>query len=269
MTKYRKLVNPEKHQKLREKDNIFYLLSVDVGRLSCQTVVCVHKVFENNGSFHSNLVNIYVLGTDEKNKHFEAQARDLKLIIKDFQPREVVIDGNGLGVGLLDWMVKPTYCPWGEVLPAYCAFNNDDYSRKLYPEAFDILYIIKANNTLDSKIHSNCYSRVFSGRVRFLIREQEAKNKLLGTVKGAKMNTIKRQERLRPHELTTRLFEEMSNFRIKQGTSGNDIKLEKINTNLLSDKFSSFEYGLWRIKEIEEGYSKKNRKKNRKLVFIN
>ena len=59
------------------------------------------------------------------------------------------------------------------------SFNNDDYSRKLYPEAFDILYIIKANNTLDSKIHSNCYSRVFSGRVVLLAREQEIKNKLM------------------------------------------------------------------------------------------
>ena len=269
MTKYRKLVNPERLQNFKDRKDIFYLLSVDVGRLSCQTVVTVFKVFTNGGNFKCNLVNIYVLGTQPETKHFEIQARDLKLLIKDFGPEEVVIDANGLGVGLMDYMVKPTYCPWGETLPAYCSFNNDDYSRKLYPDGIPLIYCLKDGSKTNSAIHSNCYSRVFSGRVAFLAREQEIKNKLLSTKKGAKMSMLDRQKRLRPHELTTRLFEEMSNFKIKTGLTGTDIKLEKINTNMISDKFSSFEYGLWRIKEKEEQYSAKNKKRNRQLVFIN
>lgn len=272
MTKYRKLVNPESTQKIKANEDVFYLLSVDVGRLSCETVVCVHKVFRNNGNFHSNLVNIYILGLTKENKHFEIQARDLKLLIKAFKPEEIVIDSNGLGVGLMDFMVKETYCPWGEILPAYCAFNDDDYGQKLYPDAIPLIYGIKAGGSNDGKIHSNCYSRVFSGRVKFLAREQDIKNKLNATKTGQKMKPVKRQERLRPHELTTRMFEEMTNFKIKQGTGqGNDIKLEKINSNIISDKFSSFEYGLWRIKEKEEEYSKKNKRKNRKrtLIFVN
>lgn len=69
--------------------------------------------------------------------------------------------------------------------------------------------------------------------------------------------------------MTTRLFEEMANLRLKG--VGTDVKLEQINTNMLKDKFSSFEYGLWRIKEIEEQYYKKLRKKSskRKLIFCN
>lgn len=271
MTKYRKLINPENNQKIKDGEDIFYLLSIDVGRLSCETVVCVHKVYRNGGNFHSNLVNIYTLGLTKETQHFEMQARDLKLLIKRFAPEEVVIDSNGLGVGLMDFMVKPTYCPWGEILPAYCAFNDDDYGQKIYP-AIPIIYGIKAGSANNGKIHSNCYSRVFSGRVKFLAREQDIKNKLNATKVGQKMKPIKRQERLRPHELTTRLFEEMTNFKIKQGVGqGNDIKLEKINSNILSDKFSSFEYGLWRIKEKEEEYSKNTKKRNRKrqLVFVN
>lgn len=269
MTKYRVLVNPESNQKSGAGEDFFYLLSVDVGRISCQTVVSVFKVFTNKGDFKCNLVNLYILGNTKENKHFSVQAIDLKLLIKAFNPREVVIDGNGLGVGLLDYMVKPSHTDWGEILPGYSSFNNDEYGRKLYPDTENIIYVMKSNNTLDSKIHSNCYSRVFSGRVKFLAREQEIKNKLLGTKKGSKMKLQKRQERLRPHELTTRLFEEMSNFKIKQIGNGTDIKLEKINTNMISDKFSSFEYGLWRIKELEEEFSKKKRKKVRKLVFVN
>lgn len=272
-SKYRKLVNPENNQNVGDRKDIFYIISVDVGRLNCQTVVSIFKVFENQGDFRSSLVNMYVLGTSPETKHFSIQAIDLKLIIKAFQPREVVIDGNGLGVGLMDYMVKPSFTTWGEQLPGYCSVNNDypDYTKKLYPDAEKLIYIIKANTALDSKIHSNCYARVFSGRVKLLIREQDAKNKLLATKIGQKMKIQKRQERLRPHELTTRLLEEMSNFKIKQtGTNGTDIKLEKINSNMLSDKFSSFEYGLWRIKELEEEYSKtKKKKRRRQLVFFN
>lgn len=271
-TKYRKLINPENYQKNKDRDDIFYIISVDVGRLNCQTVVHIFKVFENKGDFKAHLVNTYVLGMTPETKHFSIQAIDLKLLIKAFQPKEVVIDANGLGVGLMDYMVKPSITNYGEELPGYCSFNNDDYSKKLYPEAKPIIYALKANNTLDSKIHSNCYSRVFSGRVTLLAREQEIKNKLMSTKVGQKMKLTKRQERLRPHELTTRLLEEMSNFKIKQsGSNGTDIKLEKINTNMLSDKFSSFEYGLWRIKELEDEYTKYKKKKSRKrqLVFFN
>lgn len=157
----------------------------------------------------------------------------------------------------------------GETYPAYCAINNEDYSSKMY-RGEEKLYIIKANTTLDSKIHGNCYSTIFSGKVQFLAREQEVKNKLLSTKKGQKMSIEKRTARMIPHELTTTLFGEMANFRLKPTGNNTDIKLEKINTKMLSDKFSSLEYGLWRIKEIEEEYYKKKKRKtrNRKLTFF-
>jgi hypothetical protein len=46
-------------------------------------------------------------------------------LIRDFHPREVVIDTNGLGVGLADEMIKPHYDDLGEFYPAY-AFKNDE-----------------------------------------------------------------------------------------------------------------------------------------------
>lgn len=39
---------------------------------------------------------MYILGKTAESKHFERQAIDLKKIIADFRPKEVVIDGNGL-----------------------------------------------------------------------------------------------------------------------------------------------------------------------------
>lgn len=271
LSRYRRLINPENSQKLKAGSDIFYLLSVDVGRITCQTVVNVFKVHIREEEFVMNLVNMYILGKTEATKHFAVQALDLKKIIAAFDAEEVVIDGNGLGVGLIDYMVQPSYDNvTGQYYPAYCSFNNEEYRQSLYPQALPKIYVIKANSVLDSKIHGNCYSKVYSGKVSFLAKEQEIKNRLLESKKGQKMKIEERVARVLPHELTTRLFEEMANFRLKPTGNGTDIKLEKINSRILSDKFSSFEYGLWRIKEKEEEYFKKRRRKggrNRKLVF--
>ena len=214
---------------------------------------------------------MYVLGKTPETKHFSIQARDLKRIIKRFDPKEILIDGNGLGVGLLDFMTKETLDDvTGEVYPGYSSFNDESYGAKLYPNTVNKLYIMKANDTLQGKIHSNCYSMIFSGKVRYLVKEQEIKTRLLETKKGQKMDTVEKMKRVLPHELTTILFEEMCNFRLKSSDSQANIKLEKINSKKLSDKFSSHEYGLWRIKEIEEEYYSKQRKKSarRQLVFF-
>lgn len=271
LSRYRKIINPENSQKIGAKENIFYLLSVDVGRLNCQTVVSVFKVYIKDTNFNVVLVNMYILGKEEKTKHFDVQATHLKKIIDAFKPVEVVIDANGLGVGLMDSMVKETFDPQtNSFYPGYCAFNDDDYRQSLYPQAIPLIYTIKANSVLDSKIHGNCYAKVYSGQVSFLAKEQDIKVKLLSTKKGQKMSLEDRAKRIYPHEITSRLFEEMANFKLKPSGNGTDIKLEKLNSRMLSDKFSSFEYGLWRIKEKEEEYFKKKRRgggKNRKLVF--
>ena len=270
LSKYRKIKNPETHAINRPDSEQFYLISVDVGRISDQTAVSIFRVNIIKGKFYSTLVNLMVLGRTPQTKPFSVQAVDLKKIILQFNPREVVIDTNGLGVGLADEMIKPHYDEKGQILPAYGFINDDNYKKIQPKEAPKILYGIKANGPLNSKIHGNCYSRLTSGLVRFLIKEQEAKNALLATKVGQKMTTEQRVIRIMPHEMTTKLFEEMSNLRLKRTGASLDIVLERINSRFPKDKYSSFSYGLWRIKELEEEYygSRQRRSLNRKLVFF-
>lgn len=275
LQKYRKIKNPETHAKFRPNTNSFYLISVDVGRLNDQTVACIFRVnIDGNGKHWATLVNIKVLARTEQTKTFTQQAIDIKKLIRDFQPREVIMDTNGLGVGLADEMIKPQYDEMGEFYPAY-AFSNDESYYSIQPkDAPKILYGIKANGPLNSKIHGNAYARLTSGMVRFLIKEQEAKNALMSTQVGQKMSVYKRVERLLPHEMTTKLFEEMANLRLKRTGNSTDIVLEQINSRYPKDKYSSFAYGLWRIKEIEEEYTKKRRRRfgtgstTRRLTFF-
>ncbi len=271
MSKYRKIKNPETHSISRANSDQFYLLSVDVGRLNDQTVCCVFRVnVSSDGRYYATLVNLYVLGRTAETKPFRIQAMDIKKIIQKFNPREVVIDTNGLGLGIADEMISSQVDEFGNYYPAY-GFNNDDEYLKIQPkDAVRILYGIKANGPLNSKIHGNAYTRINSGLVRFLIKEQEAKNALLSTKIGQKMTVMQRVQRLMPHEMTTKLFEEMANLRLKKTGASMDIVLEQINPRYPKDKYSAFAYGLWRIKEIEEEQAKRKRRRSgtkRQLVF--
>ena len=96
LQKHRKIKNPEMRAKFVSDPNQFYLLSVDVGRISDQTVVSVFRVRVNNGKYYCVLVNLYVLGRTPETKPFTVQALHLKKLIKAYDPREVVIDTNGL-----------------------------------------------------------------------------------------------------------------------------------------------------------------------------
>ena len=267
--KYRKIKNPELFAKYRDKKEIFYLISVDVGRLIDSTVACVFRVNIKDGKYYSTLVDIEVLGKTAETKTFTQQAIDIKLLAEKYNPKEILIDCNGLGLGLADEMIKTQVDGLGRELPPYGFFNDDSYKKIQPKDCVNILYSMKANGPLKSKIHGNAYARLNGGLVRLLISEQEARTALLNTQKGRKMSTRERAERLLPHEITTKMIEEMCNLRAKR--TGLDIVLEPINTRFHDDKYMSFAYGLWRIKELEEEDFKKKKKKSgkkRQLIFF-
>lgn len=272
LTKYRKIKNPETSAKFRANSNQFYLLSVDVGRLNDQTVCCVFRVnISGEGKYFATLVNLYVLGRQAETKTFNRQAIELKRIIKKFNPLEVVIDTNGLGIGFADEMIREQVDEFGNIYEPLGFKNDEDFLKVQPKDAMCILYGIKANGPLNSKIHGNAYTRINGGLVRFLIKEQEAKNALLSTKVGQKMTVKQRVQRLMPHEMTTKLFEEMANLRLRRTGVSLDIVLEQINPRYPKDKYSAFAYGLWRIKELEEEQNKRRRRRGmfdkRQLVF--
>lgn len=183
---------------------------------------------------------------------------------------------DNVGVGLADEMIRMQIDNDGTLYGPLGFFNDDAYKKVQPKEAPKILYGIKANGPLNSKIHGNVYSRISGGMVKFLIKEQEAKNALMATKVGQKMSTEEKVRRLMPHQMTTRLFEEMANLRLKQTGVSMEIVLERINERFPKDKYSSLAYGLWRIKELEEEAAKKKRRRfnndgkggTRKLSFF-
>jgi hypothetical protein len=265
IAKYRKIVNPE-NKAIFSKGNqdAFYILSVDVARMGdAQSVVCVFKVLPRDTYYLKKLVNIKVL----TEMHFGDQALELKRMINYYSASKIIVDGNGLGAGLLDFMIIPTLDPkTKEILPAIGSYNDADLLAMQPKDCKKIMYVIKANQALNSEIHATCFTELQTGKVRFLIREREAKDRLLATKLGQKMKVEDRIRRLMPYEMTTRLHEEMANLKIKSGGSVQNIVLERINSKMPKDKFSAFEYGLWLIKGIEDAEMKKKSRKRKNNI---
>ena len=200
--------------------------------------------------------------------HFSLQSIEIKKLYQKYKPKEICIDGTGLGIGLMDFIVIDQLGEDGVLYPSLGCINDDEFKKYIGPK---VVYLLKANSTENSLIHSNCYTQIANGNCRFLISEQEAKVKLLGTKIGQKMKPAERLVRLNPHIEVTKLFEEICNLKVKN-TQGNTV-VEQISSKIHKDRFSAFEYGLWRIKSYEDEYYRKRKFKakslNKFLFFTN
>ena len=262
------LKQPEYESSGRSSKSSFYILSADVGRKGCDTVVCAFKCTpQPQGASIKSLVNIYTL-SDE---HFEDQSIKLKKLFYKYNAKRLIIDANGMGIGLLDYLIKPQIDPdTGDTFPDFGVYNDDDGYYKKYRTTNceqDAIYQIKANAPINTEAHANARSQLSSGKVKMLIDERVAKVKLMGTKVGQNMKPEERAEYLKPFTLTSILKEEMMNLR--EENEGVNIILKQANRGVRKDKFSAFEYGLYYIKQEEDNKKKRKKFSAKDWMFMN
>lgn len=262
--KHRVLLQPEYEHSGRSSKSAYYVLGVDVGRIGCTTEVCVEKVTPQiQGSALKTLVNIYTYDAED----FEVQAINLKKLYYKYKARIISLDANGLGIGLVDFMTKSQIDPeTGDELPPFGVEGGtsedaiEPYKKiKGAGVENDALFLIKANAPINTEAHTYVQTQLASGKIKFLIDENQAKVKLMSTKAGQNMDNDKRAEQLKPFTLTTILREQMLN--LVEENEGVNIILKQSSKGIKKDKFSAFEYGLYYIKQ-EEDRKKKRKKRN-------
>ena len=265
--RHRELLQPEYEYSGRSNKNAYYIIGVDVGRKGCTTEACVFKVTpQPQGSSIKTLVNIY--SWDEE--HFGIQSINLKRLFYKYKARRLVVDANGLGIGLVDFLIMPQEDPsTGEYFPGFGVYNDDENFYKKYKTADteeDALYLVKANAPINTEAHSYVQTQLSSGKIKFLIDEVQAKNKLMGTKMGQGMSANKRADYLKPFTLTTILREQMLN--LIEENEGVNIILKQSSKSIAKDKFSAFEYGLYYIKQEEDKGKKKKKRDISQMMFF-
>lgn len=264
--KYRVLLQPEYEFSGRSSKSAYYVLGIDVGRKGCTTEICVIKVTpQPQGSSLKSLVNIYSF--DEE--HFEQQAINIKKLYYKYRARAVAIDANGLGIGLIDYMVKGQEDVDGTYFPPFGVDNDEEgFYKKFRTDDMekDALFLIKANAPINTEAHTYVQTQLFSGKIKLLIDEQAAKNKLMGTKAGQTMDPNKRAEYLKPFVHTSILREQMLN--LVEENEGVNIILKQSTKSVKKDKFSAFEYGLYYIKQEEERKRKRRHGNIAQMMFF-
>ena len=266
--KQRKINMPEwKYSNKTSKDG-YYIMGVDVGRFGCTTEVVIIKVTPGAGDIpRKRIVNIYSF--DEE--HFGLQALKLKRLFQQYKCRVAVIDGNGLGAGLVDMLTMDTIDPdTGETLYNWGVMNDEDNkyrNMKTDDTVNDAMYIMKANQVLNSEMYAYCQTEINSGRVNFLVDESIAKNKLLSQAQGKKMSQSQRADYLMPFVQTSILKDQMLNLVYEN--DGAHIILKQASKKIKKDKFSALIYGLYYCKLQEDSRSKKRKRDISKFMFFN
>ena len=266
--KHRQLLQPEYEFSNRSSKNAYYVLGVDVGRKGCSTECIVFKVTpQAQGSSIKTVVNLYTFEDD----HFEDQCIALKKLFYKYQARAIAIDANGLGIGLVDYLVKSQIDPdTGDFLPDFGIINDDEGFYKKYRTKEvqdDALFLIKANAPINTEIYGYIQTQLNSGRIKFLIDEGQAKIKLMSTKNGQSMDSNKRADYLKPFTLTTILKEQMLN--LVEQNEGVNIILKQASRAIKKDKFSAFAYGLYYIKKEEEKSKRRKKHNFANFMFFN
>lgn len=175
-----------------------------------------------------------------------------------------------MGAGLMDYMVKPQIDPeTGDVITDFGVQNDTDGIYKKFKTEnteYDAVYEIKANAPINTEMHTNLQNQMRSGKLRTLIDEKVAKNKLLGTKKGQAMKPEERAEYLLPFTYTSILRDELLNLR--EQAEGVNIKLKQANKSITKDKVSALEMGLYYIRQEEDAKNKKRKRKFSDFMFL-
>lgn len=209
------------------------------------------------GTWVKDVVNIYTV----EEEHFGKQSIQIKRLIKRFKPEICVVDGMGLGVGLVDFLTADQQDPdTGDMLYNLGVWNDDDhlYRKMQTPDTVrDMLYIMKADMSLNSELYAYTQSQLLSNSVKFLVDESVAKNDLMADPNSKKMTPEQRADHLRPFVETSILKSQLANL-IRDEGRGSTIVLKPHNSKIPKDKVSAFVYALFWCKMQED---RKRRKK--------
>lgn len=252
--RFRSLQEPVFEREANLGTGVDYIMAIDVGRFNDQSEVAIWKYIPQAGTTSTkHLVNMVTF----ERMHFGEQAIEIKLLYEKYKPSRVVIDGAGLGAGLVDELIKPhidvrtnQYLkPWG-VMNDDKGYYTQFKSADMIPQ---LLYIIKASAPFNTEMYANLQTQLTTGKLRFLIDERQAKMKMDGS-RAKKFKDMTEDERLDwivPFSLTSILKDQMIN--LEQKNDGLNIILDRTNKNIKKDKVSAMGYGLWYIKvEVDD-----------------
>lgn len=246
--KLRALQEPE-FERIEKIGDGNYIFSLDVGRLGDNSELSIIKRMPQKGA--PSMKYLVNLVTFEK-MSFPEQAVRIKELYYKYKPMKCVIDGAGLGAGLIDELVISQLDAEGNYLAPWQVANDEkgDYAMfKTTDGLKEFLWIYKANPTFNTAMYGNLQTQLLTGKLRFLQEERLARSRVNSSraKRFQEMTDDDKERYILPFSQTSFLKTQMMNLESKN--DGANIIMKQANGGIKKDKVSSLGYGLLFIKQ--------------------
>ncbi|MCY8466882.1 hypothetical protein [Bacillus atrophaeus] len=263
LIKSRTITNPELTCP-RDKNKNFllneYVIGVDVARSSeksnNKTAIIVLKIIRNSNNAIRQVQVVNII-EPPNGLNFKEQSIMVKRVFKNYggsediavsRVRAVIVDGNGVGSGLVDRLLEDVTDPeTNEELGCWATINTDQ--KPDVPNSPAIVYNLKSQG-INDKIITTFLDYVESGKLKLLRAYEEIKSKkVISDDVMVEATCIQ----------TQLLIDEVANLRLKK--TQNSISVEQVVKRIDKDRYSALSYALYYIalflekEESEDEYS--------------
>ena len=156
----------------------------------------------------------------------------------------VIVDGNGLGAGLIDELLKETIDPNnGDRYECWDTINDNNSPDSA--DALKVLYNLKAQSC-QSEIVTTFIDMVDSGRLRLLEKRQDSD--------FDESEWDRFDDEVRPFVETDAFMEEVANLKLKHLGNGG-VSIDKVVKKIDKDRVSAMIYMLWYVNKFAKELS--------------
>ena len=235
------------------------ILSADIALMSSSknnnaaTAIFINQmVLTKAGRYTHNMVYTDIA----EGLHTEDQALMIRKLYDEFDCDYIVIDAQGVGLGVFDSLVRDLSDPdTGEIYPALTCCNDPSMAERCTtPGAAKVIWAIKATAQMNSDCAVLLREGFRSGKIRLLMTEYDG-DAILGEI--AAYNKLPADEKLRlqmPYINTTLLIDET--VKLKHEESNGRVRVYE-RTGRRKDRYSSLAYNYYVATQIETRESKR------------
>lgn len=246
------------------------LLSADIALMSSKkqnndaSAIFINQMLPTKaGRYISNIVYT----ESSEGLRTDAQALVIRKLFDEFQCDYIVLDTNGVGLGVFDELCHDIPDPdSGEIYPALSCCNDHTMAERCTnKDAEKVIWSMKATNKVNSDCAVLLRDGFRNGRLRLLVTEYDAGELLEGVEEFRKLSPQQQEVVKLPYTNTTLLINELVNLQSETTPAGVRV-YEK--TGMRKDRYSSLSYNFYVATQLEAKQTRRRRSQEEPTSFF-
>jgi hypothetical protein len=182
--------------------------------------------------------------------HTDDQALAIRKLYDEYQCDYIVLDTNGIGLGVFDALARDMSDPeTGDVYPALSCINDKTMAERCTAiGAEKVIWSIKASAAFNSDSAFMLREGFRSGKIRLLVSEYDAEEVLSGITGYNKLSPADQVALQMAYINTTLLIDELVKLRHEE--SGGKVRISE-KAGMRKDRYSSIAYNYYIASQLE------------------